>query len=792
MADRRSRLALLLAWLVLASACTPSPEKLLADARAALAAGQPRTAEIHLKNLLQRQPDNVAGRLLLGNASLAVGDAPAAEQTLRRALQLGADPAAVQVPLVTAVLQQGKYKEALEQIAQGPAATGADRVTLLRLEAAAHRGLREYGRAEAANRNALDLEPGSAGIRADLAAVLLEEGRADAARELITAILGDEPSFVPALLLRGSLESSARQYGAAEATFQQAVDLDRGNAARSPSYSLALAELIEAQLAQHKLEQAATNADTLLAADPRNPMARYVKAAVEVEQKDLESAERRLESLIADVPDYWQAHRLLGAINVAQNQLGQATMYLRTAVNNNPTDNAARQQLAELYVREGDLDAARKLMESAGSSAVGEGAFLAFAGRASQQAGLAEQAEQYFDQSERQAPSNVQQLVGMSNMYVAAGEFERAIRLLESASFDDAQSQRLKSYLLALVQVRQGNLEAADATARRLVEEQPAAAWPLNLRGAIAMAAGKLAEAHALLAKAAELEPRDAGSLLNLARVAARQNNGAEAEGYLKRVLEITPADTTAVVGLAQLAAVRGDFAAAEKQLGALPPSPLHDRLTGELMAVQGKFDMAAAAFASAYSAEPSGDLALRAYGAASRAGLPDAEAQLRAWNANNPQDPAPNFALGSIALSAGQQDEAIRRYEAVLAASPNHAPTINNLAWLYHERGDPRALDFAERAHSIEPNNPSIADTLGWLHLQGGDAAKGLPLLAAAATALPDQAEVRYHWGVALAETGDRAKALEVLQAAVASGGQFTGRDDAVKRIADLRDGRP
>jgi len=68
-------------------------------------------------------------------------------------------------------------------------------------------------------------------------------------------------------------------------TFQQAVDLERGHAARSPSYSLALAELVEAQLAQRKLEQAATNADTLLAADPRNPMARYVKAAVEVEQK---------------------------------------------------------------------------------------------------------------------------------------------------------------------------------------------------------------------------------------------------------------------------------------------------------------------------------------------------------------------------------------------------------------------------------------------------------------------------------------------------------------------------
>jgi hypothetical protein len=34
----------------------------------------------------------------------------------------------------------------------------------------------------------------------------------------------------------------------------------------------------------------------------------------------------------------------------------------------------------------------------------------------------------------------VQQLVGMSRMYVAAGEFERAVRLLEGSSFGDAQA----------------------------------------------------------------------------------------------------------------------------------------------------------------------------------------------------------------------------------------------------------------------------------------------------------------------------------------------------------------
>jgi putative PEP-CTERM system TPR-repeat lipoprotein len=790
MAAKRWRLAVLYAGLVLAAACTPDPEKLMRDARAAFESGQFRTAEIELKNLLQREPDDAAARLLLARVGLATSDFAGAEQNARRAVQAGIDAASAQVFLVQALIGQRKPDEALEQIASGPALAGPEQVRLLALEGAAQRQRKAYGLSETAYRKALELDPAAADIRTDLAALLLEAGRANDARTLVDEVLAANPTFVPALLLRGNLESASRQYGSAEATFQQAADLEKGNEGRGTSYVLALAQLIEAQLAQNKIAAADSNADALLALDPRSPVARYMKAAVEVQQKNFDGAERRLEGVIADAPQYWPAHRLLGAINLEQNQPGPALTYLRTAVDNNPSDSAARLQLAELYIRQGEVEAARKLMETSSGAAPSDGLLLAFAGRASQQAGLAEQAAQYFDQSERRVPTDVRDLAGMSNMYVAAGEFERAIRVLESASFDDPQSERLTQYLLALVQVRQGNLDAADATAQKLAQQQPDAAWPLNLRGSIAMARADLPRAHELLTRALAVEPNNLGALLNMARVAVAQKNNGEAEQYLQRAAEVAPDNVTARIGLAQLAAARGDFAAAATEISQVPPSPLRDRLTGELMAVQGRFDDAATAFGRAYAAQPSGDLALRAYGAAIRAGRPNADAQLREWTANHPEDAAPNFALGSIAITKGDLDDAIRRFESVLAANPNHAPTLNNLAWLYSQNGDSRALDLAERAHSIEPNNPSIADTLGWLHVQGGSAAVGLPLLAQAAAALPDQAEIRYHWGVALAETGDRAKALETLKASLASSADFDGRDDAAKRVAALEAG--
>jgi len=73
-------------------------------------------------------------------------------------------------------------------------------------------------------------------------------------------------------------------------------------------------------------------------------------------------------------------------------------------------------------------------------------------------------------------------------------------------------------------------------------------------------------------------------------------------------------------------------------------------------------------------------------------------------------------------------------------------------------------------------------------LHVQRGEAEKGLPLLTAAAARLADNAEVQYHLGVALAETGDRAKALAALEVALAKSDSFSGRDDAQRRVAALR----
>ena len=78
---------------------------------------------------------------------------------------------------------------------------------------------------------------------------------------------------------------------------------------------------------------------------------------------------------------------------------------------------------------------------------------------------------------------------------------------------------------------------------------------------------------------------------------------------------------------------------------------------------------------------------------------------------------------IGALMLSgilyqqSGDIPKAREAYEAVVALSPGFAPAANNLAYIYCEYlGDTdKALKLASTARDVAPDNPNIADTLGW-----------------------------------------------------------------------------
>ena len=116
-------------------------------------------------------------------------------------------------------------------------------------------------------------------------------------------------------------------------------------------------------------------------------------------------------------------------------------------------------------------------------------------------------------------------------------------------------------------------------------------------------------------------------------------------------------------------------------------------------------------------------------------------------------------------ALAAGQVDEAIAKYEMVLASVPDSAPTHHNLGLAHKRKGDlARAESEFRRAAELKPD---LAASHGALSVMLGSAGKldeAITQAQAAAQYSPTDAQYAYNLGVLLKDGGRGAEAKEAL----------------------------
>ena len=88
-----------------------------------------------------------------------------------------------------------------------------------------------------------------------------------------------------------------------------------------------------------------------------------------------------------------------------------------------------------------------------------------------------------------------------------------------------------------------------------------------------------------------------------------------------------------------------------------------------------------------------------------------------------DPEDVAPVVQAALLYLVTGRYDEEIAQYKQVLKLDPDNVIALNNLAYgLVESGGDlSQALDYAERAQQLQPDNAEIQDTAGLLQLENG-----------------------------------------------------------------------
>jgi Flp pilus assembly protein TadD len=119
---------------------------------------------------------------------------------------------------------------------------------------------------------------------------------------------------------------------------------------------------------------------------------------------------------------------------------------------------------------------------------------------------------------------------------------------------------------------------------------------------------------------------------------------------------------------------------------------------------------------------------------------------------------------LANLHLSLKHDKEATLAFTKVVEQAPNNVVALNNLAWLLREDDPVNALRHAEQAMELAPNAPEVMDTLGMLLLEKDETKRGLRLLRKASDKAPNNPNIRYHFAQALAHSGDKAQARQVL----------------------------
>jgi len=209
----------------------------------------------------------------------------------------------------------------------------------------------------------------------------------------------------------------------------------------------------------------------------------------------------------------------------------------------------------------------------------------------------------------------------------------------------------------------------------------------------------------------------------------------------------------------------------------------------GEVWMARKDLKQAIKSFEAAYARAATGLLAMRLRDAWRLAGESQkGRSILEDHVGKHPEDIGTKTALATAYQAEGDKPGAIKLYAEIVEAAPDNVIALNNLAWLYFEAGDDRALDLAKRAQERAPDSVEVLDTLGWILVQKGQVNSGIEYLARAATLAPDVPQVQYHLGAALVQSGDREQARAALQRATDSKADFEEREAARKLLDSLR----
>jgi len=690
---------------------------------------------------LKADPNNIAGYIERTQLYIAQGDDAKAQADVKAAIALV--PRSVPAQYFQALLlARAKDYVGADAILNRISSAFPSFPRGFYLQAVVKSALKQYEQAEGAINAYLAKVPDDLGGEKVQADIMLKKGNAAGAADVLEKVTAETPDDPAGLAMLGQAYMQQNKPQQAVEAFERASKIAPDNP--SVLRGLALNHLTSGQGAQGTSEL-----ERVLQLAPDDTQSAEALTLVYVRQREYDKASQLVAGMIKARPDDPVPANMVGMIELSQGHLPEAAAAYAAVQKKFPDFVPAQLQLAYIYATEGRRDEARDIYNAIlAKDPVNLPALQNLSALLALQ-NLSDQIPDIWMKSHRAQGDNVPVAIGLIQALITKKDYDTGLGIVRDMQVRMPNEPRLYA-MRAELELQKNVPKDAIVSLQRLTELQPQDA---AARRDLAMAqerAGDLPSAIATIAETRKLDPSNIGLAAEEIRLLGLRN----------------PDD---------------GIAAAQRLAAAMPDQPAAQAMEGDYLVSLKRPAESKAAYERAFEAHPSLVLAERISASDARDGKAAEGGKILAdWAAAHPDDDAARYALANFAIGQKDWAGAKTRYEALLKEHPQDPLILNNLAIVYERDNDPRALDFAQKAHNAAPQNGAIADTLGWLMVRKNDVANGLKMLQQASIAAPADPDVQYHLAYALDQSGNKAAATTLLKKTVAVERDFESKKDA------------
>lgn len=561
-----------------------APELLLLGALAHHALGSSQKARGYLEQFLQVQPNQVGARKLLGTILLKDRDYAGAIKVLEPAAKAAPNDAGTFALLANAYLARGKTQQASRYLERALelGATTPDVQTALGLSLLSS-GQRTDALRHLESAFAQDASMEGAGVA--LALVYIRQGRVKEAVDVAARMSARYPSNLALLNLLGIAKAAAGDETGARSAYEKAIRLD-------PRFTPAHLNLARLEADGGKLDAARARLTRLVTSDPKNAQAMFELARVEDRAGRSELAVRWLEKARVVEPRDLKSALALVELHLRRAEAGKALEVARGAQAFAPENLDVLAALSSALVANGDTKGGQavlaKMTRLAEFDPSWQYRIAVLQMRAGNPGGAAYSLDKALSGNPGYLPAQVLQV----EVDLARGDLDRAEAVARRIAKENP-AQAVGDRAVASVALRRGNAAQALASYRAALAKEPSTQHVLGVYQATLAAEG-MPKATAFLEEWTKSHPGDPVLEIALAEAHLRAGNLSAARTRFERVARDHGENAYVLNNLANIAARLGDPAAitfAERAHRLAPTDALIQDTLGWLQVQQGDLD---------------------------------------------------------------------------------------------------------------------------------------------------------------------------------------------------------